>query len=167
MPYFHPTCFIHPLAVVLGDVTLGSRASVWPTAVLRADGDVIVVGADSNIQDGAVLHVDVGIPCSIGQRVTIGHRAIVHGATVEDDCLVGMGAIILNRAVIGTGSVIGAGALVSEGAVIPPRSLVLGVPGRVVKPVDDAMAARTRANAQAYVDLATLHRAGTFTQHSP
>ena len=167
MPYFHPTCFIHPLAVVLGDVTLGSRASVWPTAVLRADGDVIVVGADSNIQDGAVLHVDVGIPCSIGQRVTIGHRAIVHGATVEDDCLIGMGAIILNRAVIGTGSVIGAGALVSEGAVIPPRSIVLGVPGRVVKPVDDAMAERTRANAQAYVDLAALHRAGTFTQHSP
>ena len=167
MPYFHPTSFIHPLAIVIGDVTLGAHASIWPTAVLRADGDVIVVCPESNVQDGAVLHVDDGIPVSIGARVTIGHRAIVHGATIEDGCLIGMGSIILNRAVIGAGSVIGAGAVVPEGAIIPPGSIVLGVPAKVVKPVDAAMAERTRVNAQVYVALAARHRAGEFPQRSP
>ncbi len=167
MPYFHPTAFLHPLAVVIGDVTLGARASVWPTAVLRGDGDVIVVGPDSNVQDGAVLHVDPGLPLSIGARVTIGHRAIVHGATVEDECLIGMGSIILNRAVIGAGSVIAAGAVVPEGMQVPPGSLVMGVPAKVKGAVDDAMRARVRANAQAYVELQARHRAGEFVTHSP
>ena len=167
MPYFHPSCFIHPLAVVIGDVTLGARASVWPTAVLRGDGDVIVVGPDSNVQDGAIVHVDVGIPVSIGARVTIGHRAIVHGSTIEDECLIGMGAILLNRSVIGAGSVVGAGAVVGEGVVIPPGSIVLGVPGKVVKPVSTEMLERVRKNAQAYVELQGLHRAGEFTTVSP
>jgi carbonic anhydrase/acetyltransferase-like protein (isoleucine patch superfamily) len=167
MPYFHPTAFLHPLAVVIGDVTLGARASVWPTAVLRGDGDVIVVGPDSNVQDGAVLHVDPGLPLSIGARVTIGHRAIVHGATVEDECLIGMGSIILNRAVIGTGSVIAAGAVVPEGMQVPPGSLVMGVPAKVKGVVDEAMRERVRANAQAYVDLQAHHRAGAFVTHSP
>lgn len=166
MPYFHPTSFIHPAAVVIGDVTLGARASVWPTAVLRADGDVIVIGPDSNVQDGAILHVDAGIPVSIGARVTIGHRAIVHGAMIEDECLIGMGSIILNRAVIGAGSVIGAGAVVPEGMVVPPGSLVMGVPARVMKPVDDAMRERIRKNAEVYVELQGHHRAGAFTTHS-
>ena len=98
-----PTAFIHPLAFVCGDASLGARASVWPFAVIRADGDAIVVGEESNVQDGAILHADPGVPCTVGARVTIGHRAIVHGATVEDDCLIGMGAIVLNGARIGTG----------------------------------------------------------------
>ncbi|MBI3790362.1 MAG: gamma carbonic anhydrase family protein [Gemmatimonadetes bacterium] len=167
MPYFHPTSFIHPLAIVIGDVTLGSRASVWPSAVLRGDGDVIVVGPDTNVQDGAILHVDPGLPLSIGARVTIGHRAIVHGATIEDDCLVGMGCIILNRAVVGAGSVIAAGAVVPEGMVIRPGSVVMGVPAKVTSSVDDAMRERVRKNAQSYVALQARHRAGEFVTHSP
>jgi carbonic anhydrase/acetyltransferase-like protein (isoleucine patch superfamily) len=166
MPYFHPTSYIHPQAIVIGDVTLGARASVWPTAVLRGDGDVIVIGPDSNVQDGAILHVDPGLPCSIGARVTIGHRAIVHGAMVEDECLIGMGAIVLNRAMIGTGSVIGAGAVVPEGMIVPPGSIVMGVPAKVIKPVDDAMRERVRKNAQSYVDLQARHRAGEFVVHN-
>ena len=165
MPYFHPTSFIHEHAIVIGDITLGARASVWPTAVLRGDGDVIVIGPDSNVQDGAILHVDAGIPVSIGARVTIGHRAIVHGAMIEDECLIGMGAIILNRAMIGTGSVIGAGAVVPEGMIVPPGSVVMGVPAKVVKPTDAAMRQRIVKNAEAYVELQGRHRAGEFVEH--
>jgi carbonic anhydrase/acetyltransferase-like protein (isoleucine patch superfamily) len=127
----HPTAFIHPAAFVCGDVTLGPRASVWPGAVIRADSAPITIGEASNVQDGVVIHVDPGLPCTIGARVAIGHRAIVHGATVEDDCLIAMGAIVLNRVVVGRGSLVGAGAVCSEGMVIPPNSLVLGVPGRI------------------------------------
>ena len=92
----HPTAFIHPDAHVFGDVTLGARVSVWPTAVLRGDSDAITIGDDSNVQDGTIIHVDHGVPTTIGKRVAIGHRAIVHGSTIEDDCLIGMGAILLN-----------------------------------------------------------------------
>ena len=157
-----PTAFIHPAAFVCGDVTLGPRASVWPSAVIRADSAPIVVGDSSNVQDGVVIHVDPGLPCTIGARVTIGHRAIVHGATVEDDCLIGMGAIVLNRVVVGRGSLIGAGAVCSEGMVIPPGSLVLGVPAKVVRQLDDALKARLSSGAHAYVDLAERHQRGEF-----
>ena len=126
MTAIHPTAFVHPAAHVIGDVTLGARVSVWPTAVLRGDTDAIVVGEDSNIQDGTIVHVDAGVPCTIGARVAIGHRAIVHGATIEDDCLIGMGAILLNKVHVGTGSIVGAGAVCREGMVIPPNSLVVG-----------------------------------------
>ena len=160
----HESAFIHAEAVVIGRVTLGARTSVWPTAVIRADGDTITIGAESNVQDGAVVHVDPGLPVRIGDRVTIGHRAIVHGATVEDDCLIGMGAIILNRAHIGTGSVIGAGAVVAEGMQVPAGSIVLGVPGRIVKQVGPAMAERMRLNAKSYVALQARHRAGEFSR---
>src|SRR6478736_7780029 len=133
-----PTAFIHSTAVVLGDVTLGKRASVWPTAVLRGDSDVITIGDDSNVQDGTVIHADEGVPTTIGQRVAIGHRAIVHGSTVEDDCLIAMGAILLNGVHVGTGSIVGAGAVCREGMRIPPNSLVLGVPGKVIRETTDA-----------------------------
>lgn len=162
MPCIDPTAFIHPLAIVLGDVTMGPRASAWPTAVLRGDGDAIVVGADSNVQDGAVLHVDPGLPCTIGDRVTIGHRAVVHGATVEHDCIIGMGAIVLNGARIGTGSIVGAGAVVPEGRQIPPGSIVMGVPGKVVRQSDEATVERIRLNAESYVQLQERHRRGDF-----
>ena len=160
----HPTAFIHPAAFVCGDVTLGPRASVWPGAVIRADSAPITIGESSNVQDGVVIHVDPGLPCTIGARVAIGHRAIVHGATVEDDCLVAMGAIVLNRVVVGRGSLVGAGAVCSEGMVIPPNSLVLGVPGRIVRSVDETLRARGASAVAAYLELAERHRRGEFAR---
>ena len=160
-----PTAFIHPRAFVCGDVTLGARASVWPGAVIRADSAAVSIGESSNVQDGVVIHVDPGLPCSVGARVTIGHRAVVHGATVEDDSLIGIGAIVLNRVVVGRGSLVGAGAVCSEGMVIPPNSLVLGVPARVVRPVDDALRGRIAAGVAAYTELSARHRRGEFMQH--
>ena len=155
-----PTAFIHPDAFVYGDVTLGPRASVWPTAVIRADSAPVSVGESSNVQDGVVIHVDPGLPCTIGARVTIGHRAIVHGAIVEDESLIGMGAIVLNRVRVGRGSLVGAGAVCSEGMVIPPGSVVLGIPAKVVRPVDDALRARLASGVEAYLALAERHRRG-------
>jgi carbonic anhydrase/acetyltransferase-like protein (isoleucine patch superfamily) len=164
MSEIDPTSFIHPAAVVIGAVSLGARSSVWPGAVLRADTDRIVIGADSNVQDGSVLHCDPGLPCLVGARVTIGHRAIVHGATVEDDCLIGMGAVVLNRAVVGRGSLIGAGAVVPEGMEIPPGSVVLGIPARVVRQATEEIQARIRRGAETYVDLGRRHRRGEFVR---
>jgi len=166
MSSIHATAFIHSQAVVLGDVTLGANASVWPTAVLRGDSDRIVVGPESNVQDGSVLHADKGLPTLIGKRVAIGHRAIVHGAVVEDGCLIGMGCIILNGARVGAGSIIGAGAVVTEGMQIPPGSLVLGVPARVVKPVTPEMTARIAATVDAYIELKDQHRGGQWPAHA-
>src|SRR4026208_304529 len=137
MPTIHPTAFVHTRATVVGNVTLGARVSVWPTAVLRGDSDAIVVGDDSNVQDGTIVHVDDGVPTTIGKRVGIGHRAIVHGATIEDDCLIAMGAILLNGVHVGTGSIVGAGAMCPEGMQIPPNSLALGLPARVVRQTTD------------------------------
>jgi carbonic anhydrase/acetyltransferase-like protein (isoleucine patch superfamily) len=157
--------FIHPDAIVLGDVVLGRDASVWPTAVLRADSERITIGDESNVQDGVVIHVDPGVPCTIGNRVTIGHRAVVHGATVEDECLIGMGAVVLNRAVIGSGSVIGAGAVIPEGMQVPPGSLVLGVPGKIVRQVDDETRKRVARGVRVYVELQEKHRSGQIQRH--
>jgi carbonic anhydrase/acetyltransferase-like protein (isoleucine patch superfamily) len=161
-----PTAFIHPLAFVCGDVSLGARASVWPFAVIRGDSDHIALGTESNVQDGAVLHADPGLPCTIGARVTVGHRAIVHGATVEDDCLIGMGAIVLNGARIGRGSIVGAGAVVREGMVVPADSLVLGVPGKVVRATTEADRAGIARGAAAYVRLQGEHAAGAHAQRT-
>jgi carbonic anhydrase/acetyltransferase-like protein (isoleucine patch superfamily) len=160
----HPSAFIHPAAFVCGDVTLGARASVWPGAVIRADSAPITIGESSNVQDGVVIHVDPGLPCTIGARVAIGHRAIVHGATVEDDCLIAMGAIVLNRVVVGRGSLVGAGAVCSEGLVIPPNSLVLGVPGRIVRSADETLRGRAASAVAAYLELAERHRRGEFVR---
>ena len=158
----HPTAFIAPGAVVLGDVTLGPHSSVWYGAVLRGDVDAIVVGENTNLQDGTIVHVDAGLPARIGARVGVGHRVILHGCTVEDDCLIGMGSVLLNGVHIGTGSVVAAGAVVPEGARVPPGSLVVGVPARVTRPVDDALRERIRDTWQHYVAEARRHRAGTF-----
>jgi carbonic anhydrase/acetyltransferase-like protein (isoleucine patch superfamily) len=157
-----PPPFVHPLAFVCGDAVLGPGASVWPFAVVRADNERITVGAESNVQDGAVLHADPGVPCTLGARVSVGHRAIVHGATVHDDCIIGMGAIVLNGAVVGAGSIVAAGALVREGQVVPAGSLVVGAPARVVREVTDADRARIHRTAAAYVRLQARHRAGEF-----
>lgn len=152
--------FVHPLAFVFGDVLIAAGASVWPFAVLRGDNERISVGPMSNVQDAAVLHADPGTPALIGARVTVGHRAVVHGAVVEDDCLIGIGAILLNGAVIGTGSIVGAGALVPEGMVVPPGSLVLGVPGRVVRATSDVERERMQRTVDAYLRLQRRHAAG-------
>jgi carbonic anhydrase/acetyltransferase-like protein (isoleucine patch superfamily) len=158
----HPTAFIAPGAVVLGDVTLGPRASVWYGAVLRGDTDAILIGEATNLQDGTIVHVDEGLPARIGARVGVGHRAIVHGCTVEDDCLIGMGSVLLNGVHIGAGSVVAAGAVVPEGTSVPPGSLVVGVPARVTRPVDDALRQRIRETWQHYVAEAERHRNGAF-----
>ena len=157
-PTIHATAFVHPAAILIGDVTLGARVSVWPTAVLRGDTDRIVVGDDSNIQDGTIVHVDAGVPCHIGARVAIGHRAIVHGATVEDECLIGMGAILLNGVVVGRGSIVGAGAVCREGMVIPPGSLVVGVPAKVIRETTPAERIRIGKTVDAYLQLQDVHR---------
>lgn len=158
----HRTAFIHPEAFVCGDVTLGARVSVWPTAVVRGDTAAIVIGDDSNVQDGTIVHVDHGVPCTIGARVAIGHRAIVHGATVEDDCLIAMGAVLLNGVHVGAGSIIGAGALCTEGMRVPPRSLVVGLPGKVVRRVTEAERTRIGKTVASYLDLQERHRRGDF-----
>lgn len=162
----HPTAFIHPSAIVLGDVTLGARVSVWPTAVLRGDSDVIVIGEDSNVQDGTVVHADEGIPTHIGKRVAIGHRAIVHGATIADDVLIGMGAILLNGSSVGSGSIIAAGAVLTEGKRIPENSLVIGVPGRIVRQTTGEERERIRATVTAYLELQQQHRQGQWGRSS-
>jgi carbonic anhydrase/acetyltransferase-like protein (isoleucine patch superfamily) len=127
----------------------------------------IVVGENSNVQDGTIVHVDEGKPAHIGARVGIGHRAIVHGCTIEDDCLIGMGSILLNDVRVGTGSVVAAGALVTEGTQIPPGSLVIGVPGRVVRPVDAVLRERIRHTWEHYVEQAERHRGGRYTRWEP
>lgn len=157
-----PSVFIHPLAAVIGNVTLGARVSVWPTAVIRADSAPISIGADTNVQDGAVLHVDKGFPMVIGARVSIGHRAVLHGATVEDDCLIAMGAILLNGVVVGAGSLVGAGAVCREGMRIPPRSVVLGVPARVARDATSEITARIRRTMESYLSLQEEYRAGKY-----
>jgi carbonic anhydrase/acetyltransferase-like protein (isoleucine patch superfamily) len=156
----HPEAFVAPTAVVLGDVTLGAESSIWYHCVVRGDMAPIAIGDQSNIQDLTMVHVDEGVPCVVGHRVGVGHRAILHGCTIEDDVLVGMGAILLNHVYVATGSVIGAGAVLPEGMRVPPRSLVMGVPARVIRPVDEAHAARIRGTWQHYVALARRHRAG-------
>lgn len=158
--------FIHPSAVVLGAVHLGEDTSVWPTAVIRGDADQITIGARSNVQDGAVIHADLGVPTTIGKDCVIGHRAIVHGTTLEDGVLVGMGAILLNGTRVGSGSIIAAGAVVLEGTQIPPGSLVVGVPAKVVRALSAEQQAGIRENAQRYVQLAQLHRSGAFVRHT-
>ena len=145
---------------MLGDVQLGEESSVWYQCVIRADMAPIVIGARTNIQDLTMVHVDEGVPCTIGADVGVGHRAILHGCTVEDNCLVGMGAILLNNVHVGTGSVIAAGAVVREGMRIAPGSLVMGVPARVIKQVDAPLRARIAGTVAHYVALSRLHREG-------
>lgn len=158
MPQTHPTAFIHPLAYVSGDVTLGARVSIWPFASVRGDSDRIIIGDDTNVQDGCVIHVDDGVPCTIGSRVGIGHRAIVHGAVVEDDVLIAMGAVLLNGVHVGSGSIIGAGAVVREGFVVPANSLVLGVPGRITRETTMAERDRIRRTVESYIELQGIYR---------
>ncbi len=145
--------YIAPNATLKGDVNLGDNVTILFGAVLRADVDKIIIGNGSNVQDNAVIHESAGKPVVIGRNVSIGHGAIVHGATIEDDCLIGMGSIILNGAKIGKGSLIAAGALVSERKEIPPNSLVMGVPGKIIRELTPEERAGNLKNAATYVGL--------------
>ncbi len=153
VPQIAPDAFVAPTATVIGQVRLGAKASVWYGAVLRGDRDAIVVGDGSNVQDGCVLHADPGHPCRLGAGVSVGHLAVVHGCTIDDEVLIGMGAVVLNGATVGSGSIVAAGAVVLEGAEVPPGSLVAGVPGKVRRALSDDEWERVRGNARNYVTL--------------
>jgi carbonic anhydrase/acetyltransferase-like protein (isoleucine patch superfamily) len=158
-PELDATAFVAPGAVVVGQVRLAAQSSVWYTSVLRAEAESITLGERSNLQDGVVCHVDAGYPVTVGTGVSVGHRAVLHGCTVEDDCLIGMGATILNGAVIGRGSLVAAGAVVLEGTVVPPGSLVAGVPGKVRRELTADEQAGIRRNAEAYLAHVARHTA--------
>jgi carbonic anhydrase/acetyltransferase-like protein (isoleucine patch superfamily) len=162
-PDVAPDAFVADGVTLVGAVTLRARSSVWFGAVIRADGAPIVVGENSNVQDGCVLHSDPDFPVTVGDRVSLGHRAVVHGCTVEDDSLVGMGAVVLNGAVLGRGSLVAAGSVVLEGTVVPPGSLVAGVPGKVKREVTEAERERMRSGAASYVTRAARYRGGAST----
>jgi carbonic anhydrase/acetyltransferase-like protein (isoleucine patch superfamily) len=163
----HPTAFIASTAAVMGDVTIGAESSVWYGAVLRGDMAPVVIGSQTNLQDCTIVHVDHGAPCHIGSRVGVGHRVILHGCTVEDDCLIGMGSVLLNQVHIGSGSVVAAGAVLPEGMQAPPRSLIMGVPARIVRAVDERLASRIAETWSHYVEQARAHRAGRFPLQRP
>jgi carbonic anhydrase/acetyltransferase-like protein (isoleucine patch superfamily) len=152
MPRVHPTAYIDSSAQVIGDVEIGEESSVWMAVVIRGDVNRIRIGQRSNVQDGTVVHVMKDTHATtIGDDVTIGHAAVIHGCTVEDRCLIGMGAILLNGARIGEGSIVAAGTLVVEGMVVPPRSLVMGSPGKVKRALTDAEVAGIQTYADRYV----------------
>jgi len=151
-------CFIAGNATLRGEISVGSQSCVLFGAVIRGDCVSVQIGSQSNIQDLCCLHGDPGFPCVIGDRVTVGHGAMIHGATVENDCLIGIRAVVLNGAVIGTGSIIAAGALVPEGKVIPPNSLVMGVPGKVVRETNTVDAEMIRRGWQHYIETSRLYK---------
>jgi carbonic anhydrase/acetyltransferase-like protein (isoleucine patch superfamily) len=159
VPVVHPSCFVAESAVIIGNVRIEKDCGVFPHAVIRGDQNLIQIGEGSNVQDCCVVHTDKEHVVSIGRHVTVGHCAVVHGATIEDDCLIGIQATVLNGARIGAGSIIGASALVTENSIVPPGSLVLGVPGKVVK-TNPEYAASNRANAVTYQRIMASHRDG-------
>jgi carbonic anhydrase/acetyltransferase-like protein (isoleucine patch superfamily) len=157
-PNLHQQSWVAPNATVVGHVTAGPKASIWYGAVLRAEFEPIEIGEGSNLQDNVTVHVDPGFPATIGAGVSVGHNAVLHGCTIEDGCLIGMGAVVLNGARIGAGSLVAAGAVVGQGAVIPPGSLVAGVPGKVKRELSADEVAHNRLNAQVYEHLSDVHR---------
>ena len=158
-PQIGPDCYVAESAAVIGDVTIGADSSVWFGASVRGDYMPITIGSRTNVQDNATIHCDESHPTVIGNDVSIGHNAVVHGATLEDKVLVGMGAVVLDGAVIGAGSIVGAGAVVTKNTVVPPGSLVLGTPGKIVKSGVEAYAQSNLQNAKNYVDRKTVYLA--------
>ena len=158
-PQLAGNAWVSPSADLIGDVRLGARASVWFGAVIRGDNTPILIGEESNVQDGAIGHSDPGAPLTIGARVTIGHQAIVHGCTIADDCLIGMGARILNGAVLAPNCLVGAGALITEGKTFATGSLIVGAPARVVRLLTDEEKAAIRVSAAHYAEKAARYAA--------
>ncbi|MEE2639723.1 MAG: gamma carbonic anhydrase family protein [Planctomycetota bacterium] len=161
------SAWLAPGVQVCGEVHLGNSSSVWFNAVVRGDTERISVGNATNIQDLCLVHADAGVPCTIGDRVTLGHAAIVHGATIEDDVMIGIRATVLNGATIGTGSLIAAGALVPENSVIPPHSVVMGIPGKIVRQTTDSDQRRIRHAAEHYVQAAIAYREQSGLEEGP
>lgn len=155
-PEVPASAYVAREATLIGHVVLGERASVWAGAVLRGDNEPITIGAASNVQEGAVLHADTGFPLVVGERVTVGHQAMLHGCTIGAGSLVGIQAVVLNGAVIGANCLIGAGALVTERKTFPDRSLIVGSPAVVKRPLSDDEVARLEGSAQGYVERAGL-----------
>ncbi len=162
-PAVHETAWIAPTATLIGAVTIGAGTGVYYGAVVRGDSSTIAIGAGSNLQDNVVVHADPGFPATIGAGVSVGHAAVLHGCTIEDNCLIGMGAVVLNGAVIGAGSMVAAGAVVLESAVIPPGSLVAGVPGKVRRDLTADEKDGIVQNASGYVDRSVAHREALAT----
>ncbi|MFT7724329.1 MAG: gamma carbonic anhydrase family protein [Roseateles sp.] len=160
LPDVADTAWVAESAEVIGRVTLGEGVSVWFNAVLRGDSDTLTIGAGSNIQDGSVLHADHGAPLVIGENVTVGHQVMLHGCTIGDESLVGIGAVVLNGARIGRHCIVGAGALVTEGKVFPDRSLIVGAPAKAVRELSEAQVAGLKASAAHYVNNGRRYAAG-------
>ncbi|MFW9621509.1 MAG: gamma carbonic anhydrase family protein [Macromonas sp.] len=159
-PQVHPTAFVADSAQVVGRVTLGAGSSVWFNTVIRADNEPMTIGAGSNIQDGSVLHSDTGFPLSVGERVTVGHQVVLHGCTVGDESLIGIGAVVLNGAKIGKHCLVGAGSLVTEGKEFPDGSMILGSPAKVVRQLTPEQIDGLRRSAQHYIANAQRFQAG-------
>ncbi|MFM9876703.1 MAG: gamma carbonic anhydrase family protein [Rhodoglobus sp.] len=157
-PRVHDSAWVAPNATLVGAVTLRESSSVFYGAVVRADVASITLGERSNLQDNVTVHCDRGVSTAIGSGVSVGHAAVLHGCTIEDDCLIGMGATVLNHAIIGTGSLVAAGTVVLEGTIVPPGSLVAGVPGKVRRELTDEERAGIRGNGERYVEHAIAHR---------
>jgi carbonic anhydrase/acetyltransferase-like protein (isoleucine patch superfamily) len=158
IPQIHPSAFIHETAVLIGQVVIGAHVSVWPFVTLRGDNEPITLGQDSNVQEACTLHTDPGFPLIVGQRVTVGHHAMLHGCTIGDDTLIGIQAVVLNGAVIGPRCLIGAASLITEGKQIPEGSLVIGSPGKLMRQLDPQEIERSRAIAQSYVSRGGQYR---------
>ncbi|MFL2889627.1 MAG: gamma carbonic anhydrase family protein [Pelagibacteraceae bacterium] len=152
IPKLDPECWVAPNAIIIGKVQLNKNSNIWFNAVLRGDVEQITIGEESNVQDGSVIHTDPGCPVKVGKGVTLGHMVMLHGCEIEDDCLIGIGATILNKAKIGKNSIIGANALVTENKIIPERSLVLGSPGKVVRQITDEEIKHIKENSKHYVE---------------
>lgn len=163
-PSLADTSWVAPSADVMGNVEIMAHASVWFGAVVRGDNDLIKIGARSNIQDNSVLHTDPGMPLTIGEGVTVGHQVMLHGCTIGDNCLIGIGSTILNGAVIGNNCIIGAHALITEGKVIPDNSMVIGAPGKIVKTLNEDQVGMLRLNAEVYVQNSARFRKGLEKQ---
>ncbi|WP_020201464.1 gamma carbonic anhydrase family protein [Cupriavidus sp. WS] len=157
-PTIDPDAYVAPEATIIGNVTLKARASAWPGVVIRGDNEPIVVGESSNVQEGTVLHTDPGCPLTIGDKVSIGHQAMLHGCTVGEGSLIGIQAVILNRAVIGKECLVGAGAVVTEGKVFPDRSLILGAPAKVVRELTEQDVANLYRNAETYATRQAMYK---------
>jgi carbonic anhydrase/acetyltransferase-like protein (isoleucine patch superfamily) len=159
VPKIAASAYIDPSAQVIGDVVAGERSSIWPNVSVRGDTNSIRIGEETNIQDNSVLHCDPGpFRLEIGNRVTVGHMAMLHGCVIEDECLIGIGAVVLNGAKIGAGSVVAAGAVVPEGMQVPPGSMVMGLPARIKREVTGEERERFKLNAQHYVEAARIYR---------
>ena len=157
-PIFHPDCFVADNATLIGAVEMAEGSSIWYNCVIRADVNKIVIGKNTNIQDLTMVHCDYGFPTHIGDNVTIGHRAIIHGCKIGNNCLIGMGAIVMDGAEIGDDCIIGAGSVVSPGKKIPARSVVMGIPGKVVKDLEESQIETILKSANTYVNLASEHK---------